>query len=116
MGSTFAHQGLVLVLVAASMVGVSLANKEWRSLGSHPHPHHPHNHTNGHKRIIVGGSQNWHFGVNYTDWSRKNGPFYINDTLVFKYDPRSNTTFPHSVYLLPHLKSFQLPQLRLKKS
>ncbi|MBA0782578.1 hypothetical protein Gotri_000441, partial [Gossypium trilobum] len=81
MGFTFAHQGLVLVLVASSMVGVSLANKEWGSLGSHPHPHHPHNHTNGPKRILVGGSQNWHFGVNYTDWSLKNGPFYINDTL-----------------------------------
>ncbi|KAH1030783.1 hypothetical protein J1N35_042957 [Gossypium stocksii] len=115
MGFTFAHQGLVLVLVAASMVGVSLANKEWGSLGSHPHPHHPHNHTNGPKRIIVGGSQNWHFGVNYTDWSLKNGPFYINDTLVFKYDPPSNTTFPHSVYLLPHLKSFLNCDLRKAK-
>ncbi|KAG8473611.1 hypothetical protein CXB51_036029 [Gossypium anomalum] len=79
--------GLVLVLVAASMVGVSLVNKEWGSLGSHPHPHHPHNHTNGPKRIIVGGSQKWHFGVNYSD----------------------------CVYLLPHLKSFLNCDLRKSK-
>ncbi|CAK7329820.1 unnamed protein product [Dovyalis caffra] len=37
----------------------------------------------------------------------KNGPFYYNDTLVFKYDPPSDTnTHPHSVYLLPDLWSF----------
>ncbi|KAK8698951.1 hypothetical protein V6N13_115053 [Hibiscus sabdariffa] len=73
MGFKFAHQGMVLVLVAASMVGVSLANKEWGS--------YPHNHTTSPKRVIVGGSENWHFGVNYTDWSLKNAPFYLNDTL-----------------------------------
>lgn len=68
MGFTFAHQGLVLVL-AASMLGVSLANKDWGS------------HTNGPKKIVVGGSEKWTFGVNYTDWSHKNAPFYSNDTL-----------------------------------
>lgn len=31
--------------------------------------------------IVVGGSENWRFGINYTDWSLKRGPFYINDTL-----------------------------------
>ncbi|KAK8568149.1 hypothetical protein V6N13_106083 [Hibiscus sabdariffa] len=107
MGFKLAHQGMVLVLVAASMVGVSLANKEWGS--------HPHNHTTSPKRVIVGGSENWHFGVNYTDWSLKNAPFYLNDTLVFKYDPPSNTTFPHSVYLLPNLKSFLNCDLRRAK-
>lgn len=30
---------------------------------------------------IVGGSQGWRFGFNYTDWAFKNAPFYINDTL-----------------------------------
>nr|KJB47426.1 hypothetical protein B456_008G025800 [Gossypium raimondii] len=58
------------------------------------------------KRFTVGGSQHWQFGVNYTDWSLKTAPFYFNDTLVFKYDPPSNTTFPHSVSLLPNLRSF----------
>ncbi|KAL4319908.1 hypothetical protein GQ457_18G016610 [Hibiscus cannabinus] len=111
MSSKFAHGALVLVLVAASMVGVSLANKD---LGSH-RPHNRHNHTTSPKKIIVGGSQNWHFGVNYTDWSLKTAPFYLNDTLVFKYDPPSNTTFPHSVYLLPNLKSFLNCDLRRAK-
>ena len=77
MGYTFA-QGLVLVLAIASMLGVGFANKDW---GSGWGSHHPHNHTNGPKKIIVGGSQNWHFGFNYTDWSLKNAPFYFNDTL-----------------------------------
>ncbi|KAE8667427.1 peroxidase 10-like [Hibiscus syriacus] len=109
MGFKFGHGGLVLVLFAASMVEVSLANKE---LGSH----HRHSHTSSPKRIIVGGSQNWHFGVNYTDWSLKNAPSYLNDTLVFKYDAPSNTTFPHSVYLLPNLKSFLNCDLRRAKA
>ncbi|XP_021286968.1 uncharacterized protein LOC110418540 [Herrania umbratica] len=110
---TFA-QGLVLVLFAASMLGVSLANKDWGYGFNHSAwgSHHPHNHTNGPKKIIVGGSQNWRFGVNYTDWSLKNAPFYFKDTLVFKYDPPSNTTFPHSVYLLPNLRSFLNCDLR----
>ncbi|KAK2992314.1 hypothetical protein RJ640_020307 [Escallonia rubra] len=50
--------------------------------------------------VVVGGSENWRYGFNYTDWSLKHGPFYINDTLVFKYEP------PHNVYLLPNLWSF----------
>ncbi|RWR92504.1 CUB and sushi domain-containing protein 3 [Cinnamomum micranthum f. kanehirae] len=48
----------------------------------------------------VGGSQGWILGINYTDWALKNRPFYINDTLIFRYDPPSNTTVPHNVYLL----------------
>ncbi|WOG84654.1 hypothetical protein DCAR_0103838 [Daucus carota subsp. sativus] len=57
-------------------------------------------------KIIVGGDQKWQFGFNYTDWAIKTGPFYLNDTLVFQYDPPSNHTFPHSVYLLPDYQSF----------
>ncbi|KAI6688183.1 hypothetical protein NL676_025011 [Syzygium grande] len=52
------------------------------------------------RSIVVGGSENWRPGFNYTDWSLKNSPFYINDTLVFKYEA------PHNVYLLPNLWSF----------
>ncbi|KAL0348366.1 UNVERIFIED_CONTAM: hypothetical protein Sangu_1064400 [Sesamum angustifolium] len=70
----------------------------------------------GSRRIIVGGSdQNWHFGFNYTDWAIKNAPFYLNDTLVFKYDPPNDTTFPHSVYLLPNFWSFQNCDLKRAK-
>ncbi|KAL1060355.1 hypothetical protein V6Z11_1Z104500, partial [Gossypium hirsutum] len=88
---------------SASVLGISLANKDWGSPNSNytgwgwgwgwaGAPRRP-------KKIIVGGSENWHFGFNYSDWAFNNAPFYFNDTLVFKYDPPSNTTFPHSVYL-----------------
>ncbi|KAF8410008.1 hypothetical protein HHK36_002528 [Tetracentron sinense] len=84
-------QGLIL-LVTASMFAVSLA-----------------------KTIVVGGSEKWHFGFNYTDWALRNSPFFINDTLVFKYDPPNSTTFPHNVYLLPNLMSFLTCDLRRAK-
>lgn len=29
----------------------------------------------------VGGSRNYVFGVNYTYWTLKNNPFYLNDTI-----------------------------------
>lgn len=31
--------------------------------------------------VVVGGAEGWRYGYNYTDWSLKHGPFYINDTL-----------------------------------
>lgn len=68
-------QGLVLLQTIACVVEVSLANKGW---DSHAHPY---NHSSAHKRFTVGGSQHWQLGVNYTDWSLKNAPFYFNDTL-----------------------------------
>ncbi|KAK3425474.1 uncharacterized protein LOC104449347 [Eucalyptus grandis] len=52
------------------------------------------------RTIVVGGSENWRFGYNYTDWALKNSPLYINDKLVFKFDA------PHNVYLLPNLYSY----------
>ncbi|XVE93325.1 hypothetical protein REPUB_Repub01dG0182200 [Reevesia pubescens] len=84
----------------------------WKRLGSHDNEGYGSNsHYNvcvleGPNKINTGGSEDWHFGFNYTEWAFQNGPFYFNDTLVFKYDPPSNTTFPHSVYLLPNLWSF----------
>ncbi|TYI45523.1 hypothetical protein E1A91_D13G043000v1 [Gossypium mustelinum] len=120
MGFAFAYR-LILVVAVASVLGISLANKDWGSpnsnytgwgwgwgwgWGSSKSNHtgqgfnnHPVNETQGPKKIIVGGSENWHFGFNYSDWAFNNAPFYFNDTLVFKYDPPSNSTFPHSVYL-----------------
>ncbi|XP_011083801.1 uncharacterized protein LOC105166225 [Sesamum indicum] len=56
--------------------------------------------------VVVGGSEGWRYGYNYTDWALKHGPFYINDTLVFKYGPPSKESRPHSVYLLPNLYSY----------
>ncbi|KAF8029554.1 hypothetical protein BT93_E2083 [Corymbia citriodora subsp. variegata] len=52
------------------------------------------------RTIVGGGSENWRFGYNYTDWALKNSPFYINNKLVFKFDA------PHDVYLLPNLYSY----------
>ncbi|MBA0751448.1 hypothetical protein Gogos_000369 [Gossypium gossypioides] len=125
MGFTFAYR-LILIVATVSVLGVSLANKDWGSpnsnytgwgwgwgWGSSKSNHtgqgfnnHPLNETQGSKKIIVGGSENWHFGFNYSNWAFNNAPFYFNDTLVFKYDPPSNTTFPHSVYLFPDRWSY----------
>ncbi|XP_039127842.1 uncharacterized protein LOC120263928 [Dioscorea cayenensis subsp. rotundata] len=58
------------------------------------------------EKIIVGDSNHWRFGFNYTDWAMKNAPFYQHDSLVFMYDPPNSTTPPHSVYLLKDLNSF----------
>lgn len=33
------------------------------------------------RTIVVGDSQGWRAGTNYTDWAIKNSPFRFNDTL-----------------------------------
>lgn len=77
---------LVLTTVAA-LWGMSMASKDWGSGFNDNHtawgwgPYHPSNQTEGPNKINVGGSENWHFGFNYTDWAFQNGPFYFNDTL-----------------------------------
>ena len=80
MGFTVA-QGLMLVLLIASTMAVSTANKGWQ-FGNWPYrgPYHPNN-TQTSNRIIVGDSYHWNYGFNYTDWAIKHGPFYLNDTL-----------------------------------
>ncbi|PON71393.1 Cupredoxin [Trema orientale] len=74
---------LLLVVVTASLLAVGQA-----------------------KTIVVGGSEGWRFGFNYTNWAIQNTPFYINDKLVFKYDPPSNSSFAYGVYLLENLGSY----------
>ncbi|CAI9104376.1 OLC1v1003034C1 [Oldenlandia corymbosa var. corymbosa] len=106
---------VVLVVFMFAMISTAMANKNpdnW----NYNWPWYPHN-TNATqpKKVVVGGSENWHFGFNYTDWALKNGPFYIGDSLVFKYDPPNGTTFPHSVYLLPNYWSFLKCDLRWAK-
>ncbi|MBA0562143.1 hypothetical protein Golob_007217 [Gossypium lobatum] len=113
----------LVIMMVASLWGMSIANKDWGSGYNHTNwgwgwgwgPYHPPNQTQVPNKINVGGSENWHFGFNYTEWAFQNGPFYFNDTLVFKYDPPSNNTFPHSVYLLPNLWSFLTCDLRRAK-
>ncbi|XP_065857295.1 uncharacterized protein [Euphorbia lathyris] len=93
-------------LLIASLVGVSMANRNWHyGWGSPKHkPHHP----ISENKINVGGSSNWTFGFNYARWASKHGTFYVNDTLVFKYDaPSDKNIHPHSVYLLADWWSFK---------
>jgi len=33
------------------------------------------------RTILVGDSQGWRAGTNYTQWAIQNSPFHINDTL-----------------------------------
>lgn len=58
MAFSYGAQGFVLLLMAASLLAVGEA-----------------------KTIVVGGSEGWRFGFNYTDWALQNSPFYINDKL-----------------------------------
>uniref|UniRef100_A0A7N2MX10 Phytocyanin domain-containing protein n=1 Tax=Quercus lobata TaxID=97700 RepID=A0A7N2MX10_QUELO len=111
MGFTVA-QGLMLVLLIASTMALSTANKGWQ-FGNWPYRglYHPNNIQTS-NRIIVGNSYHWNYGFNYTDWAIKHGPFYLNDTLVFKYDPPTPNSYPRSVYLLPNLQSFIKCDLR----
>ncbi|GMN37556.1 hypothetical protein TIFTF001_006914 [Ficus carica] len=104
------------VLLFASMLAGCMANRDgifgfnstdWRlrHRGSW-NRHHPNKTQELPIKIIVGGSENWRFNFSYTDWAFKHGPFYVNDTLVFKYDPPvDNNSHPHNVYLLPNLES-----------
>ncbi|XP_057495577.1 uncharacterized protein LOC130780581 [Actinidia eriantha] len=105
---------VLILLVLVSMLAVGMANKNiastkrWNYGFNYTDWYAKHrNGTGSSQRIVVGGSENWHFGFNYTDWALKNGPFYLNDTLVFKYDPPvDNSSHPHSVYLLPNFWSY----------
>ncbi|GMN40042.1 hypothetical protein TIFTF001_009267 [Ficus carica] len=58
------------------------------------------------RTIVVGGSEGWHYGLNYTDWAIQNSPFYFKDKLVFKYNPPRSASTVYSVYLLPNLYSY----------
>ncbi|WCJ33809.1 Cupredoxin superfamily protein [Euphorbia peplus] len=98
----------IFYLLIASLVGVSMANKNWQYGWGNPAPKHTPHRPVTENKINVGGSSNWTFGFNYGRWAYQHGIFYINDTLVFKYDPPSeNNIHPHSVYLLSDWWSFQ---------
>ncbi|GMN37558.1 hypothetical protein TIFTF001_006915 [Ficus carica] len=114
MGSTFAHC-VIALLIASTFAGSCAASRDCPFNNTNSQLKHGQNWWNrpnktqgaAPNKIIVGGSEKWHFGFNYTDWALKHGPFYINDVLVFKYDPPSNGAHPHSVYVLPDFWSFK---------
>ena len=87
MGFTFAQWGYIALLVACTLTGSCMANKGWgysfnytNQWGNRHVYHHP-NKTDAPNKISVGGSENWRFGFNYSEWALKNGPFYLNDIL-----------------------------------
>ena len=72
----------MLLVICASMLGASVANKNWQYGWNTPIPKHGYKRpTNSPRKILVGGSANWTFGFDYTNWALKHGPFYVNDTL-----------------------------------
>ncbi|XP_059298308.1 uncharacterized protein LOC132051015 isoform X1 [Lycium ferocissimum] len=110
----FANAQIFLLLaVFSSLFPIGLADFNWgpRSWSKTNCPYtteHPPNVTQTSNKFVVGGSEDWHYGFNYRmDWARKCAPFFVNDTLVFKYDPpnANGTGFPHSVYLLKNYGS-----------
>ncbi|XP_057731704.1 uncharacterized protein LOC130946845 [Arachis stenosperma] len=64
------------------------------------------------RSILVGGSQGWRAGTNYTEWTIQNSPFHINDTLVFKYPVPNKATAAQSVYELPTMWSYTTCEFR----
>ncbi|KAJ8763351.1 hypothetical protein K2173_002234 [Erythroxylum novogranatense] len=110
MGLTYAR--IMVFVLGASLMTTSVANPQWQygfnySDGGNRHGFNRPKYDDPPRKIVVGGSNNWQFGINYFKWALNNGPFFVNDTLVFKYNPPSeNNTHPHSVYLLPNLWSF----------
>ncbi|XP_055809213.1 uncharacterized protein LOC129877709 [Solanum dulcamara] len=51
------------------------------------------------------------------DWARNSAPFFVYDTLVFKYDPPNvnGTGIAHSVYSFPNYWSFSKCDFRRAK-
>ncbi|KAG2663776.1 hypothetical protein I3760_16G048600 [Carya illinoinensis] len=83
MAFTFGARGFILLVIAVSFLVVGEA-----------------------RTIVVGGSEGWRLGFNYTDWALKTSPFYLHDKLVFKYAPPSDNSVAPNVYLLPNLLSY----------
>jgi len=50
------------------------------------------------RTILVGDSQGWRAGTNYTQWAIQNSPFHINDTLG-----KSKIKNPICVHLISQL-------------
>jgi len=78
------HAQVLILLLSASMWAISMASRQYgfnNTDWSYKRRPCRQNSTAAPNKIVVGGSQNWTFGINYADWALKNGPFYFNDTL-----------------------------------
>ncbi|XP_057966285.1 early nodulin-like protein 20 [Malania oleifera] len=108
MGVGNGHRFIPTLAVVASMLAAACmgSRKAWP-------PAEP-LHSPSPRKIVVGGSENWHFGFNYSDWAAKNAPFYQKDTLVFKYEAPNETAQirPHNVYQLPDISSYAACDLK----
>ncbi|KAG8076881.1 hypothetical protein GUJ93_ZPchr0006g44602 [Zizania palustris] len=67
------------------------------------------------ERFVVGDAARWTWGYNYTDWVIKKGPFFLNDSLVFMYDPPNATVHAHSVYMMRNAADYQSCNLKAAK-
>ncbi|CAL1389404.1 unnamed protein product [Linum trigynum] len=107
---------VIAMFLLLTTTGLAAANKDWGygggnngGWGGGGFPRHrPVEDHYSPRKVVVGGNQtSWQFGFDYTNWAIRNGPFFVNDTLVFKYEmPADNSSRPHSVYQLPDLRSF----------
>lgn len=116
MAMRFGGAIFVLVALIMSIFAIAEANKDWSTVAGNW------NHTGGannfswgynywHKnatqrsnKFVVGGSDQWRFGFNYTDWAIKNGPFYLNDTLG-KLHKLISSVFIYIIYTYIYISS-----------
>ncbi|KAL3729527.1 hypothetical protein ACJRO7_026638 [Eucalyptus globulus] len=80
-----------LVVIASEMMGASVAYPGWNDHNGHAWPPK-------FKKVVVEGSENWHFGFDYSAWAHENGPFYVNDTLEsMQIPPQATLSSRHSL-------------------
>ncbi|KAH0874409.1 hypothetical protein HID58_071771 [Brassica napus] len=56
------------------------------------------------KRVVVGGSRGWNYGVDLEEWASKT-TFHVGDVLVFEYNNMTNRR--HDVYLQTNLWTYR---------
>lgn len=50
--------------------------------------------------LVVGDSENWRYGYNYTEWAANTAPFYFQDTLGNSYQPKPYIYKVHEYIIL----------------
>ncbi|TXG64373.1 hypothetical protein EZV62_011367 [Acer yangbiense] len=78
---------ILIVAIVSMLVTVSVAYRDLDNGGLNYTTHWPWGpgndtcYKNEPNKIIVGGSDHWRYGFNYSAWASQNAPFYINDVL-----------------------------------